>query len=122
METLLPILWYVETPIDFEHKQYVLSNYLQKVDFSFYKKKLSPHLLHLEKLIDELESFSSSYKMIKNKFDKNRYIFFENIKLEGEDNKIILEIKEIVEFSILQIEPRIKTGYLILKKSNQILF
>ena len=40
-------------------------------------------------------------------------------EVEPLDNE---EIKEIVEFSILQIEPRIKTGYLILKKSNQILF
>jgi len=122
METPLPILWYVETPIDLEHKQYILYAYLQKVDFSFYQKILSPHLLHLERLIDELNGFSASYKKIKKDFDKNRYVYFENVKLEGEYEKTIIEIKDIVEFAKTQIEPRIKTGYFILKKNNQILF
>lgn len=122
MENLLSLTFYAESPIDFEHKQYVLYAYLQKVDFEFVNNHLSPHLLHMEKLMDELFSFSSSFKMIKNDFDKNRYIYFNNIKLEGEDNKLIYEIRDIVEFSIPQIETRIKTGYKILEKNKQILY
>ena len=112
----------VETPIDLEHKQYLLYAYLQKVDFSFYNKILSPHLLHLERLIDELNGFTSSFEIIRKEFDRNRYVYFDNIKLEGEDNNLVVEVKEIVEFAKTQIEPRIKSGYLILKKNNQILY
>ena len=122
MNDLLPILWYTESPIDFEHKQYILLAYLQKVDYDFLKKTLSPHLLHMERLMDELFYIHSSFKMIKNDFDKNRYVYFQNVKLEGEDNQIIYEIRDIVEFAIPQVETRIKTGYTILKRNNQILF
>ena len=122
MENILSLNWYTESPIDFEHKQYLLFSYLQKVDSDFMLKKLSPHLLHMEKIMDELIGFQSSFTLIKKNFDKNRYVYFENIKLEGEDNSLLTEIKEIVEFSLPQVEPRIKLGYKILKKNNQILF
>ena len=120
---LLPLTWYVESPIDFEHKQYVLFAYLQKVDISFHQdRKLSPHLLHMERMMDELVGFESSFGMIRNTFEKNRYVYFDNVKLEGEDNELIYEIKDVVEFAIPQIEPRIKLGYRILKRNNQVLF
>jgi hypothetical protein len=122
MNELLSLTWFIESPIDFEHKQYLLFAYLQKVESSFLEKKLSPHLLHLEKLSDELFGFESSFELIKKDFDKNRYIYFDNYKLEGENNEIILEIREIVNFSLPQIEPRIKMGYKILEKNKQILF
>jgi hypothetical protein len=122
MENLLPITWFIESPIDFEHKQYVLLGYLQKVEISFLDKKLSPHLLHLEKLTDELLGFESSFQIIKKNFDKNRYVYFDNIKLEGEDNQTIIELIEIVKFSIPQIQPRLKMGYKILEKNRQILY
>jgi hypothetical protein len=122
MTELLPLTWFIESPVDFEHKQYLLFAYLQKVESSFLNKNLSPHLLHLERLSDELLGFQSSFEIMKKNFDKNRYVYFDNVKLEGENNELILEIKEIVGFSIPQLEPRIKMGYKILEKNNQILF
>lgn len=122
MNELLSLTWFIESPIDFEHKQYLLFAYLQKVESNFLLKKLSPHLLHLEKLTDELLGFESSFELIRKDFDKNRYIYFDNHKLEGENNEIILEVREIVNFSLPQIEPRIKMGYKILEKNKQILY
>jgi hypothetical protein len=122
MENLLSLTWYVESPLDSEYKEYILFSYLQKVDLDFYNKNLSPHLLHLERLIDELISFESSFNIIKTSFDKNRYLYFDNVKLEGEKNEILYEIKDLISFSIPQIEPRIDLGYKILKKYNQILY
>ncbi len=122
MDNLLPITWYTESPIDFEHKQYILFSYLQKVDTNFQNKILSPHLLHLEKMVDELFYFENTFNMIIGEFEKNRYQYFDNPKLEGEDNKLIYEIRDIVEFAIPQIEPRIKFGYSVLKRNSQILF
>lgn len=122
MNKLLPTKWFIETPIDFEHKQYILLSYLQNVELSFLDKRLSPHLLHLEKLVDELLCFQSSFSMIKKDFDKNRYVYFDNVKLQGEDDEIITQVIEIVDFSIPQIEPRLKMGYRILEKNKQILY
>jgi hypothetical protein len=76
----------------------------------------------MERLIDELIAFQSCYNKMKKTFDKNRYVYFENKKIEGENDKIIMEIKELVEFSIPQVQNRISYGYKILKKNNQVLF
>lgn len=123
MFEILPITWYIESPIDFEHKQYVLFNYLQKVDNSFLMKNLSPHLLHMEKIIDELKNYEYSYETIRKDFNKNRYIILkDNPKLLGENDELILEIREIVTFSIPQVRSRIDFGYKILEKNKQILF
>lgn len=122
MGEIIPITWYIESPIDFEHKQYVLLAYLQIVDYSFFNKKLSPHFLHMEKMITEMSNFKNNMSDIKKRFDKERYIFFENIKLEGENNHFVEEIIEIVEFSLPQVETRLKLGKSILTKNRQILF
>lgn len=120
---LISITWYFEPPIDFEYKQYILLSYLQEVDKSFIDKKLSPHYLYLEKMLNELYGFNDSFDDIKKTFDRNRYIYFnDNSKLEGEDNHIIYEIKEIVDFSIPQVTSRIDLGKTILKKNKQILY
>ncbi len=123
MIDIIPVTWYIESPIDFEHKQYVLLSYLQTVDGSFMNKRLSPHLLHMERMINEMLNFQGSLKDIKKRFDKERYIFFEdNRKLEGENNHLVEEIKEIIEFSLPQVETRIKLGQTILSKNRQILY
>lgn len=123
MITNLPIDWYIKEPIDFEHKSYMILGYLQSVDHSFIiEKKVSPYLLHLERLLGELDMFEVTYYRMVEAFDKNRYKYFDNPKLEGENNSLVLEIKEIVEFSVPLIETRIDYGYKILNKYNQILY
>lgn len=120
---ILPIDWYIQPPIDFEHKQYILLAYLLKVDESFMNKKLSPFLLNMESVVNELYNFRNSYIDIRNKFDKTRYIYIEDYsKLVGEDNKFIVEINEIVEFSIPMVKTRIELGNSILKKTKQVLY
>ena len=123
MEKIIPITWYIESPIDFEHKQFLLLAYLQVVDGSFIQKHLSPHLLHMEKMIIELNDFKESYNTYKKNFERQRYIYFDdNSKLNGENNLLIDEIIEIVNFSIPQIITRIDLGNSILLKNKQILF
>lgn len=122
MDNLLSVTWYSDDPIDFEYKEYLLFAYLQKVESSFQNRVLSPHLLHMERIIDELLMFRGSFEEIKKTFNKNRYVYLDNKKLEGENDKFIIEIKELVEFAIPQVQPRIDHGYKILKKNRQILF
>ena len=119
---IIPVNWYTQSPIDFEHKQYTLLAYLQKVDACFIEKILSPHLLHMEGMIQDMNKFEYGFETMVNFFDKNRYIYFENTKLEGEDNHFVYEIKDIIEFSIPQIKTRLFLGYKILEKHKQILY
>jgi hypothetical protein len=119
---ILTIDWYIKSPIDFEHKQYVLFDYLQKVDKSFMEKKLSPYFLNLEKLLIELNNFNLSYQELLKKFDREKYLYFENEKLDGCDNELVKEIKEIVDFSIPQLNTRLEFGKTILTRNKQILY
>jgi hypothetical protein len=123
MLTTLPLTWYYETPIDFEHKQYVLFSYLQSVETSFINKVVSPHLLHMEKMVIELTNFEESINNLKSNFKKHKYIYlFDNPQLEGENDVLIQELSDIVEFSIPQVKSRIDFGYEVLKKHKQILY
>jgi hypothetical protein len=123
MEDLITLKWYYESPIDFEYKQYTLLSYLKKVDDSFIQKKLSPHLLHMEQMIKEFNMFKESFEDIKKTFNKHRYIYFsDNSKLEGENLYLIDEIRDIVEFSIPQVNSRIILGNIILSKNRQLLY
>jgi hypothetical protein len=92
------------------------------VDESFLERVISPHLLHLERLEKELISFDNTLKITKIGLDKSRYKFFECTDLISTNDPLLLEIKDIVDFSIDQIKPRIQLGYKICTKYKQVLF
>ena len=120
---LIDLDWFQAPPIDFEHKQYLLYAYLKSVDKSYLMQRVSPHLLHLERLQQEMDYFITKYDIMRKAFDRNRYDYFDNPKLEGEDNHQINEIVEIVDFSLPQIKTRIHQGYLIFERNpNQVLY
>lgn len=120
---LIDLDWYSKPPIDFEHKQYLFYAYLTQVDKSFLDKKVSPHLLHLERLKDEMDYFISKWIILQKTFDKNRYVWFDNPNLEGEDMKELNQIVEIVDFALPAVDSRIRQGYIILERyPGQILF
>ena len=119
---LIPVNWYIQSPIDFEHKQYVLFAYLQEVDSTYVNKVVSPHLLHLEKLEKDIIKFKTAIKDMEVGFEKQKYLYFENTyKIDLKDS-LLSEIKDIVEFSIPQIKSRIQIGYKIASKYKQLLY
>lgn len=120
---LIDLDWYSQSPIDFEHKQYLLHAYLQSVDRCYLDKKVSPHLLHLERLKEEMDYFISKWIILQKTFDKNRYVYFDNPKLKGEENIELTKIVEIVDYANPQIFAKIKQGYLLFERyPNQILY
>lgn len=121
MELLAPN-WYIQSPVDFEHKEYILYAFLQDVDSSYGKKVVSPYLLHLEKLREEMNVFQKNLADMKIRFNTVRYQWFDNPKLEGEENELVETVSEIIDFSLPQIENRILIGNRIYKKYNQILW
>jgi len=122
MDKTLNLYWYFESPLDFELKQYKLLSYLRVVEDSFLLKKLSPHLLHLERIKTELISFKDGYGTLYEDLIKNKYVFFKNNSLSGIDNEELNIVIDVVDFSLPQIESKISLGYSILEKHKQILF
>ena len=122
MDNTLNLYWYFESPLDFELKQYKLLSYLRTVEDSFLLKRLSPHLLHLEKIKTELISFKDGYETLYEGLIKNEYVFFKDNSLSGIDNGELNVVIDVVDFSLPQIESKIILGYSILKKHKQILF
>ena len=124
MIDIIPLKWYTESPIDFEHKQYVILSYLQTVDSSFIEKRLSPHLLHMESMVKDMLNFQESLSDMRKRFDRERFIwlFQDNPKLEGEHNIYVEEIEEVVQFSMPLIKNRISLGHFILRNQNQLLY
>lgn len=119
----LPITWYSESPIDFEYKQYILFAYLQKVENSFINKIVSPHLLHMEKMLDEMSTFDKLIDDYRGQFDRHRYIYlFKDNKLTGENDEMLMEVRKIIDFSIPQLKTRIDFGYKVFEKNKQILY
>ena len=118
----LKLNWYFEPPFDYEHKQYILLGYLRQVEDSFIQKKLSPHLLHLERIKFELQNFYNEYTDMLNSFDKKKYLYFENEEINGLKDNHIEEIYDIVDFSIPQVDSKIIMGYKIYKNNIQILY
>lgn len=120
---LIDLDWYSRPPIDFEHKQYLLYAYMQLVDKSYLTRNVSPHLLHLERLREEMDYFISKWIIMQKVFDKNRYAYFDNPKLEGEDNIEMNQIVEIVDYASPIINAKIRQGYLLFEKyPRQILY
>ena len=110
---LLDLDWYSQAPVDFEHKQYVLYAYLESVDKSYLNKKVSPHLLHLERLKDEMDYFISKWIIMQKVFDKKRYAYFDNTKLEGAENPELSKIAEIDDYATPHVDARIRSGYIL---------
>jgi hypothetical protein len=121
MDTL-PLAWYLEPPIDFEHKQYVLWSYLHRVDQSYLEKRVSPYLLQLERLEQDLLGFGQDLSGMRQGFDRSRYLYFPNPHLEGEELELLDVIQDIVRYSEPQIHSRIETGRIILSRYRQVLF
>lgn len=67
---MLSLDWYKEAPIDFEHKNYLLLDYLSKIDTSYSQLKLSPYLLWTEKLVLELEAFKVNLEIFESSLKK----------------------------------------------------
>lgn len=123
---MLELDWYCQTPLDFEHKNYLLLQYLKSIDDSYSSHILSPYLLWTEKLVNELKDFTSKSLRLESSL-KRDIVSFDLIKMQIvrkqiEKNDEIKIIFEVVEYSTPLLESKIKLGYKLLDKYPQILF
>jgi hypothetical protein len=122
---MLKLDWFIETPIDFEHKNYILLHYISEIDNSYANHNLNPYLLWTEKLVNELSIFKENFELFSKSLKKDiiGFSFFSGIKYsEVSIPEKVDEIFEIVDYSKPILESKIKIGYLLHKKYPQILY
>ena len=123
---MLSLDWFCQVPLDFEHKNYLLLQYLKLVDDSFSVRKLSPYLLWTEKLVKELIDFQSKSKLIEMNLRSDiKSIDLVNLKIirkEIQKNNEIEAVFETVEYSTPLLQSKINLGYKLLNKYPQLLF
>jgi hypothetical protein len=123
---MLQLDWFCHAPLDFEHKNYLLLQYLKSVDDSYSQHILSPYLLWTEKLVLELENFSNKSatleSVLKTEIVSLDFKKFTVVRKEVEKNNEIKIVFEVVEYSTPILKSKIKLGYKLLDKYPQILF
>lgn len=122
---MLSVDWFIEPPIDFEQKNYLLLDYVQQIDNSFKVQKLSPYILHTEKIVEEMNRFKENRLRIreslrKKKLNLSRKIHW--IVTEVDETIEMRSVVEVVEYSMPILESKLILGYKLLEKYPQILW
>ena len=120
----LPLDWILQEPIDMEHKEYVLLDYISKIDKDLEEFRLYPTFQELSLHLTNLRSISEKLKRIELKKEPDEVddeILLNNINyvnLTGFTND---ELKEVVSIS-KDAASRLKDFFLIAKTIWSIVF
>jgi hypothetical protein len=107
--------WFAEGYIDFELKKYTLLAYLQQVNKYFNENKLYPQLADVIFHYNNLVAFRENKKFLQEHFPKK----LTGIQLEKlqflyeqmvDDNELMKELEEIINYSTTTIKRTIKSG------------
>ncbi|HVB03875.1 MAG TPA: hypothetical protein VNE41_09160 [Chitinophagaceae bacterium] len=107
--------WFVDGPIDFEHKKYKLLAYLQDINGFFNQNKLYPQLSDLVFHYNNLIAFRENKQVLQQFFPKR----LSTVKMEKlqliyqqmiEDDQLMQELWEIIQFSVRTMNETIKQG------------
>ena len=107
--------WITEKNIDFEYKQYVLLAYLSEVNAFFRENKLYPKFAELMDHYKQLVAIKENKQHLISSFPRRiKGIDLAKLKIEYElptaDDKVMQEIENIVNYSMLQFEQYIAEG------------
>lgn len=107
--------WITEKLIDFEYKKYILLAYLKEVSNSFEANRLYPHLAELIGHYKQLIAFRDRKNSIADSFPQRvQQVDFENFKIKYEkmieDDAVMAEIENIVNYSIPQFQRYLSEG------------
>jgi hypothetical protein len=111
----LGLNWFIEGSLDFEHKKYVLLNYLQEINRHFDKSKLYPNLtdlvFHYNNLLDFKQNKTSLQQAFPQRLTKAD---IEAVKLTYkkivEDDSSMQEIERIITYALGKMDPAIQIG------------
>ena len=113
--SLLSTNWITEKHIDFEYKKYLLLGYLQKVSDDFVESKLYPSLSELVSHYRNLIALRDKKKDLFNSFPERLTgtdVSGFNLMYEKllNDDQVMSEIENIIDFSIPKFEKYISEG------------
>ncbi len=111
----LPENWLTQGWVDFEYKKYLLLAYLQEAGTTFHQKKLYPKLSELVDHYRHLNLFKAKKLSLEKGFPKEiSKLDFEQFKVEYrqlfEDDELLKEIDQIVEFALPEFEKHLGWG------------
>ena len=123
---MLNIDWYIQHPLDFKYKNYMLLDYIQQVDRSYQMKILSPYLLWTENLVNALNILEANRRELI-KSTERKSISFQSGKISMVEKKIdtvenLKVVSEIIEYAMPILESKVVMGYKLLDKYPQILY
>ena len=123
---LLKLTWWMDEPIDYEYKQYILLGYLQKIENHFLNKNFSPYLLHTEKLYEEMAINLEFIEAFEDEMSES-HLMFTKKGIGWEDTKLptikeLEEMKSILKFSVPLIKSKVQLGKELWKNSPTILW
>jgi len=107
--------WLTDGWVDFEYKKYLLLAYLEEGSTQFNEKKLYPKLSELVDHYRHLKMFKETKLTVSRDFPKQiSGLDFEKLKVEYrqlfEDDELLKEIDDIVDFAIPQLEQTLGIG------------
>lgn len=107
--------WLTEDHIDFEYKQYVLLAWLNGVEKEFEKKQLYPslselieHYRKLKNIKENAHAIYQSFPKMLNSIDVQNFTL--SYKKVIENDEIMKELEQIIDFSIPHFEYHLKEG------------
>lgn len=117
---LLSPIWFVSQPIDFEHKQYILLDYLQKVEKGFRSNNLADFLYETRYHSKNIECFLTIRSLLELRDvpgpTEEQREYFKAVASKPDDNPDLMEAIKIAKWSIKKLQDSIKTGGEIFKK------
>lgn len=107
--------WFAEGYIDFELKKYTLLAYLQEVNKYFNENKLYPQLADIIFHYNNIVAFRENKKFLQEHFPKQlTEVNMQKLQLVYEqmieDDELMKELEDIIQYSARQIKGTIETG------------
>jgi len=107
--------WFIEGAIDFEHKKYILLDYLQEINRHFDRSRLYPNLTDLIFHYNNLLDFKRNKSVLQQAFPQRlTQADIDALKLTYqkmvEDDGTMREIENIISFALYKMDPAIQTG------------
>ena len=111
----LGINWFIDGCIDFEHKKYILLDYIQQINRHFDKNNLYPNLTDLIFHYNNLMDFKHNKAVLQQAFPQRlSKADIEAVKLTYkkiiQDDSSMYEIERIITYAISKMDPAIQTG------------
>lgn len=98
IDKTLHSIWFLQSPIDVEHKYYIIMDYLQNVDINIDKGYYYKEFIKITIIYKDLQCFKSSYSVMnKNKEDEKILNYIYNL---SPGSLVLQEIIKIVDLSL----------------------